>query len=113
MERQVQTTSPKNKKSWKSISAWTPKFSNLLKLSRKEKQLNPNVTVSCKRPQTLSTLLTNYKILAHKSDVGKGVSCSYGKYMLCARSKAGEMIKKQIILNKILERYEIKKTVKL
>ena len=44
------------------ISVWTTNFPNLLKLTKKERQLNPNV-MKYKRPQTLATLLTNYKIL--------------------------------------------------
>ena len=40
----------------------------------KEKQLSPNVLVSFKRPQTLATLITNYKTFAHKVNVEEGFS---------------------------------------
>ena len=76
------------------ISVWTTNFPNLLKLTKKERQLNPNV-MKYKRPQTLATLLTNYKIIAHKVNVEKGVSHPCGKCMLRNRGREGEMIKKQ------------------
>ena len=50
--------------------------------------------VAYKRPQTLSTLLTNYKILAHKIIVGRGISHPCGKCMLCYQAGEDGMIKK-------------------
>ena len=39
--------------------------------------------VTYKRSQTLATLVINYKILAHRVDVEKGVSHTCGKCILC------------------------------
>ena len=44
------------------VSVWTTIFPKLLKLRKKERQLNPSVLVAYKHPQTIATLLTNYKI---------------------------------------------------
>jgi len=49
------------------ISAWTTNFPKLLKFTTREKELNPNVLVAYKSPQTIAALLTNYKIQAHKN----------------------------------------------
>ena len=47
-----------------------------------------------KRPQTLSTLLTNYKIIAHKVNVERGMSRPCGNFMLCDKGREDGMIKK-------------------
>ena len=60
-------------------SAWTASFSKLLKLTKQERELNPNVLVAYKRSQTIVALTTNYKILAHKNSVAIGGSCPCGK----------------------------------
>ena len=65
-----------------------------MKLTEREKQLNPNVMVAHKRPQTIATLLTNYKILAYKVNVGEGSSYPCGKCLLCNRSGEDRMVKK-------------------
>ena len=76
------------------LTVWTTNFPNLLKLTDKEKQTNPNAMVAYKRPQTLSTLLTNYKIIAHKVNVERGISQPCGNCMLCDRGgKDGMTIK--------------------
>ena len=60
------------------ISIQTTIFRNLLKLTEREKQLNQNVTVTYKRPQTIAILLTNYKILAHEVSNEEGISFPCG-----------------------------------
>ena len=78
------------------LTVWTTNFPNLLKLTDGEKQLNPNAMIAYKRPQTLSTLLTNYKIIAHKVNVGRGISHPWGNYLLYDQGGEDGMIKKQI-----------------
>ena len=60
-----------------------------------EKQLNQNAMVAYKTPQTILTLLTTYKIIAHKVNVGRGISHPCGNCMLYDQGEDG-MIKKQI-----------------
>ena len=50
-------------------------------------KLYPNAVVAYKTSQTLSTLLTNYKILAHKVNVEKGILHQCGGCMLCDRGQ--------------------------
>ena len=57
--------------------------------------------VAYKRPQTLSTLLTNYNVLAHKVNVEKGISHPHGNCMLCDRGGEDGMIKKKQITKQI------------
>ena len=45
--------------------------------------MNSDAMVAYKRPQTFSTLLTNYKIIAHKVNVERGISQLCGNCMLC------------------------------
>ena len=75
------------------ISIWTTNFPNLLKLTKKEKQLNPNTMITYKRPNTLATLLTNYKIIAHQPNADKSISYPCGKCMLCDRNGNKGMVK--------------------
>ena len=51
---------------------WATQFPKLLKLSHKEKELNPKAMITFKRPITLAGLLTNYRTIAHgiPSDTG-------------------------------------------
>ena len=56
------------------VKVWTTNFPKLLKLTKKERQLNPNVLVAYERPQTIAALLTNYKIQAHEDSVVIGGS---------------------------------------
>ena len=72
---------------YENVSFWTTNFSKLIKLTKKEKELNPNVLVAYKRPQTIATLLTNYKILAHEVSVAIGGSHPCGKCLLCNRGE--------------------------
>ena len=71
------------------------KFS-LLKLTDREKHLNPNSMVAYKKPQTFSILLTNYKILAHKVNVGRGISHPCGNFMLWDQGGEDGMIKNRL-----------------
>jgi hypothetical protein len=48
-------------------TVWATSFPRLLKLTTRERELNPKALITYKRPQTLSQQLTNYKALAHKS----------------------------------------------
>ena len=63
------------------VSVWMTNLPKLLKLTNKERQLNPNVLVAYKRPQTIATLLTKYKIQAHEDSVVISMSDSCGKYL--------------------------------
>ena len=81
------------------ISIWTTNFPKLLKLTKKERQLNPNVLITYKRPQTIATLLTNYKILGNKNSVVIGGSFPCGKCVLCNRGREGGMVKKTSSIN--------------
>ena len=76
------------------ITLWTTNFPNLLKLTYREKRLNRNTMIVYKRPHTLSTLFTNYKIIAHKNNVGRGISHPCGNCMLCDQGGEDGMIKK-------------------
>ena len=80
------------------VSIWTTNFPKLLKLTNKERELNPNVLVAYKRPQTIATLLTNYKIQAHEDSVAIGESHPCGKCLLCNRGGEGGMVKKTNLL---------------
>ena len=72
------------------FTVWTTNFPNLLKLTEREKQLNSNAKVAYKRPQTLSTLLTNFKIIAHKVNVGRGISHPCCNCMLCDQRRRND-----------------------
>ena len=50
------------------------------------------MTYKC--PQTLSTIITNYKTLAHKVNVEEWFSHPCGKYLLCYRCGEGGIVKK-------------------
>ena len=67
-----------------------------MELTNKERQLNPNVLVTYKRPQTIATLLTNYKIQAHEDSVVIGGLHPCGKFLLCNRGGQGGMVKKTV-----------------
>ena len=84
----------KTRKTNENINVWATNFPQLLKLSKKEKQLSPNAMVTFKRPQTLSTLITNYKALAHKVSVEEGFSHPCGKCLLCDRGREAGMVEK-------------------
>ena len=72
MEIPVQITNPiKKQKELKKALAFALQTFQIFKSYQSNK--NPNTIVSYKRLQTLSTLFTNYKTLAHKSDVEKSV----------------------------------------
>ena len=45
--------------------------------------------ITYKRPNTLATLLINYKIIAHQLNADKGIFYPYGKCMLCDRGGNG------------------------
>ena len=67
----------------------------MLKLTDMEKQLNPNAMIAYKRPQTFSTLFTNYKIIAYKVNIGRGISHLCGNCMLCDQGGEDGLIKKK------------------
>ena len=52
--------------------------------------------VTSKHPQTLLTLITNYKTLAHKVNVEEEFSHPCGKCLLCNRSGEAVTVKKEI-----------------
>ena len=94
------------------ISVWTTNFPKLLKLTEKERELNPNVLVAYKRPQTMAALLTNYKIQAHENSVAIGGSHPCGKCLLCNRGGVGGMVKKtNLIESKSGKTIELKKNL--
>ena len=64
-------------------TVWVTSFPKLLKLSRKEKQLNQNAMIAYQRPQTLSQNLTRYKKIAHERHNGPGSSDPCGRCKLC------------------------------
>ena len=74
MERSVWTSNEEGKRINENISVWTTKFPKLLKFTKKERELNSNVLVACKRPQIIAALLTNYMIQAHENSVAIGGS---------------------------------------
>ena len=84
----------KARKTNENINVWATNFPQLLKLSKKEKQLSPDVMVTFKLPQTLSTLITNYKTIAHKINIEEGFSHPCGKCLLCDRGGKGGMVEK-------------------
>ena len=45
---------------------WATSFSNLIKLDQKEKHLAPMASITYKKPKTLGSILTNYKLIAHR-----------------------------------------------
>ena len=96
--------SKRTKESNKNISTWTTIFPNLLKLTEREKQLNQNVMITYKRPQTIATLLTNYKKLAHEVNNEEGISSPCGKCLLCKDT----MVKKTSLV-----KLKNRKTIKL
>ena len=82
----------------KNENIWMTNFPKLLKLTNKERELNPNVLVAYKRPQTIATLLTNYKIQVHEDSVAIGKSHPCGKCLLCNQGGEGGMVKKSNLI---------------
>ena len=61
----------------------------------KETDLNPNVLVAFKRPQTIATLLTKYKIQVNEDNDAIGGSHLCGEYLLRKlRGGKGVIVKK-------------------
>jgi hypothetical protein len=73
---------------------WATSFPNLVKLSRKEKELNGRATVVYKRPRTLSNQLENYKFIAHEDQRSSARSSGpCGRCSLCGNfGKAQNMV---------------------
>ena len=94
MERSVWTSNEEGKRSQRKCKYMDDNFLKFLKLTNKERELNPNVLVAYKRPQTIATLLTNYKIQAHEDSVAIGESHPFRKGLLCNQGGEGEMVKK-------------------
>ena len=67
-----------------SMLIWASAFSNLLQFSAKEKSL-VQATVVYKRPSTLTSMLTNYKKVAHSTteNAGQGRFQPWKKCALC------------------------------
>ena len=76
--------SPSETKHRERKTVWASSFPDLLKLSAKEKTLNPKASITYKRPQTISQHLTKYKTIAHRSNsVEEGASKPCGRCSLC------------------------------
>ena len=66
------------------ITVWASPFSELLRLSPKERKLNQTALLTYRRPRTLCQQLTKYKTIAHETDdVKSGESVPCGKCALC------------------------------
>ena len=63
--------------------AWPTAFPDVIKLTNKEKKLQPNAFVSYRRPATLGKILTNYLKLAWQLIEEVGISGPCGKCVLC------------------------------
>ena len=67
-----------------SKAIWVSCFPNLIQLSQKEKEMNPNTMIVYKRPPPLSQYLTRYKHIAHGSETTEpGSSKPCGRCKLC------------------------------
>ena len=64
-------------------SVWATHFPSLLRLSTKEKDLNPKALVTYKRPATISGFLTNYRELAHNTAQVSAGSFPCNRCKLC------------------------------
>ena len=65
---------------------WTTSFPGLLKLSTKERSLNPEACVTYRRPQTLAQQLTRYKTISYKPNTSyDGASKPCGHCSLCGK----------------------------
>jgi len=64
---------------------WATSFTNLITLTKREKNLNPKAMITYKRPTTIGQLLTNYKHLAlsNTREHVKGMSGPCGHCALC------------------------------
>ena len=74
-------------------TVWATHFPKLLRLSEKERRLNPTAMVTFKRPGTLGGVLTKYKALAHGSrsdDSGYSLPCQHCK--LCGKYGGQNMV---------------------
>ena len=73
----------------KKTLVWATPFSNLIKLDQREKHLAPIASITYKKPKTQGSILTNYKLIAHRdvqddknpSNTGSSTPC--GKCTLC------------------------------
>ena len=94
-------------------TVWPTQFPKLLKLSKKEKSLNPSATVTYKRPSTLSAQLTNYRRLSHDipTEKGNGSSpCNHCK--LCGLYGGKSMVTETTtILSELGKRHHILRTL--
>ena len=54
--------------------------------------------VTFKRPQSLSTLITNYKTLVNKVNLEEGFSHPCGKYLLFDRGGKTEIVEKRNVI---------------
>ena len=65
--------------------------------------------ITYKRPSTLTTLLINYKIIAHRLNADKGIYYPCGKCMLCDQGGNKGMIEITNSLNLKTKKYLYKK----
>ena len=74
-------------------TVWATYFPKLLRLSEKERSLNPTAMVTYRRPGTLASSLTNYKTLAHTSRTERqGFSNTCGRCKLCGKYGGKNMV---------------------
>nr|CAB3263300.1 uncharacterized protein LOC108950347 [Phallusia mammillata] len=62
---------------------WATSFTNILRLTDRERQLKPSACVVYKRPFTIGAALMRYKVLAHETEDNKTGSYPCGKCALC------------------------------
>ena len=77
----------------KSRIVWASCFPKLVKLSRREKQLNDDAAVVYKRPKTLSNQLVRYKRIAHETTASSPGSFPCNRCKLCGKfGKSNSMV---------------------
>ena len=75
----------------KKTLVWATPFSNLIKLDQREKHLAPMASITNKKRKTLRSILTDYKLIAHRDiqhdknlfNIGSSTPC--GKCTLCGK----------------------------
>ena len=87
-------TSPTPKKvKCEQMLVWATYFPQIMKLLKREKELNPYAIVTYKRPGTLGAHLTNYRLLAHNStNSGPGMSLMCKHCKLCGKYGGVKMV---------------------
>ena len=83
-------------KSRKPKLVWATCFPNLLKINKKERELNDEARVVYRRPPTIGNKLTKYKQIAHlTNDARKGSSyqCGRARCKLCGAGHSNSMVR--------------------